>query len=272
MSRKTYPVRVARTALGIRAQELRTLARKAWWARRWIAAIESLRLGARLGRGRQYAVSGQVTDLRFAGPHVTATVQGSRPRPYTVSLDFTTPSAETLAQLAERLRAQPPLLARMITDDLPTQVEALFSEAGCPLFPVASAKPPYDVKMACSCPDWAKPCKHLAAVLFLLGEEIARRPITLLALRGLDPDDIFPPEDAAVCDAAGQGMPGDIASGHGLGDVEARALLRRLGPVPFWRGVNPCLPSLEKMVARQHPVARAAVDGESIDLREPPSA
>ena len=56
MGSRHYPLRVTRNAFGIRAQDLRTLARGTWWARRWIAALEAMRLGARFGRGRQYAV------------------------------------------------------------------------------------------------------------------------------------------------------------------------------------------------------------------------
>ena len=52
----------------------------------------------------------------------------------------------------------------------------------------------WDVVMRCSCPDWARPCKHMAAVLLLLGEEVARRPATLLALRGVDVEDLVPPD------------------------------------------------------------------------------
>ena len=63
MGSRHYPLRVTRSAFGIRAQDLRTLSRGTWWARRWIAALEAMRLGARFGRGRQYAVSGQVMDL-----------------------------------------------------------------------------------------------------------------------------------------------------------------------------------------------------------------
>ena len=43
---------------------------------------------------------------------------------------------------------------------------------------------------ACSCPDYANPCKHVLAALLVLGEEIARRPSTLLALRGIWPEDL----------------------------------------------------------------------------------
>ena len=108
MSRKRYPLRVARTAHGIRAQDLRTLVRTAWWARRWIGALEAMRLGPRLGRGRQYAVAGQVTDLVLEGPHVEASVTGSRPDPYKVSLDFTAVQGDAVAHA---LRAEPMLLA-----------------------------------------------------------------------------------------------------------------------------------------------------------------
>ena len=259
MSRKTYPPRLARAALGIRAQDLRTLTRKAWW---------------RLGRGRQYAVSGQVTDLQLAGPRVSATVLGSRPQPYTVELTFTTPSDAALDRLAAQLRARPVLLARLLTDDLPTEVETLFAEAGCPLFPVAGTRPPYDVKMACSCPDWAKPCKHIAAVLFLLGEEVAHHPLTLLALRGILPDDILPSNPSTPSNLSNFSNPSNPSNPSTLSNLSnpsnfsnPLAMLRRLGPVPFWRGIHPCQETLEKILSRQQTVARAAANGESVDLR-----
>ena len=88
MSKKRYDPRVPRPANGFRAQSLRALPRGAWWAKRWIQAIEQMRLGARAGRGRVYAEQGQVTALTIAGSHVEATVLGARPDPYTVKIDF----------------------------------------------------------------------------------------------------------------------------------------------------------------------------------------
>ena len=252
MSRKSYPPRVARAALGIRAQDLRTLVRKAWWARRWIASLEALRLGARLGRGRQYAVSGQVTDILLAGPKVTASVMGSRPCPYKVELDFTTPPEAALDRLAARIAARPVLIAQMLTNDLPIEVEALFADEGCSLFPVAGSVPPYDVKMTCSCPDWSKPCKHVAAVMFLLGEEVAHHPLTLLSLRGLDVDDIIPKDQGGgTGPLTSLGPVKSLSPLEPLGvlpDGDSLAVLRRLGPIPFWRGLNPCMDVLERIV------------------------
>jgi uncharacterized Zn finger protein len=43
----------------------------------------------------------------------------------------------------------------------------------------------------CTCPDYANPCKHVSAVLLILGEEIARRPMTLLELRGISEEELY---------------------------------------------------------------------------------
>ena len=63
--KRQYPVRIPITAYGIRAQSLRSTSSINWWAKRWIKSLEAMRLGARLGRGKQYATSGQVTSLRI---------------------------------------------------------------------------------------------------------------------------------------------------------------------------------------------------------------
>ena len=60
MSKKRYPVRVPRTAAGIRAQESRTGSGRSWWANEWTRRLEAMGLHGRFGRGRNYAASGQV--------------------------------------------------------------------------------------------------------------------------------------------------------------------------------------------------------------------
>ena len=273
MGSRHYPVRVTRNAFGIRAQDLRTLARGTWWARRWIAALEAMRLGARFGRGRQYAVSGQVTDLVAEGSHVSASVVGSRPDPYRVTLDFTAAEGVAQKRIAEAIRSQPMTLGRLLAGDLPVEVGELFRAEGIPLFPQAEpvgrtpeGKPTWDVTMRCSCPDWARPCKHMAAVLLLLGEEVARRPVTLLALRGVDVEDLVPPDapEGPEWQASAQEISGWRASAPASGGA---LLVRRLGAVPYWRGTARCVESLEKMQTRAGTVAREAASGNSIDLR-----
>ena len=268
MGSKQYPLRVTRSAFGIRAQDLRTLARGTWWARRWIAALEAMRLGARFGRGRQYAVSGQVTDLVAEGSHVSASVVGSRPDPYRVTLDFTAAEGAARERIAEAIRAQPMTLGRLLAGDLPVEVGELFRTEGIPLFPQAAprgktpeGKMVWDVVMRCSCPDWSRPCKHMAAVLLLLGEEVARRPATLLALRGVDVEAFVPPDEP---DAPETYAVPETDSAHVSGGA---MLMRRLGAVPYWRGTARCVETLEKMQVRAGTVAREGASGNSIDLR-----
>lgn len=190
--KKRYPVRIPRYAAGIRAQESRTGAGRSWWAREWTRRLEQMGLKGRLGRGKSYALSGQVVALTLEGPHVAARVQGTRADPYAVTLDFRTPPPEARRRIVAALRAEPMLVARLLADDLPTEVEALFRREGLDLFPGGKLGPRvYDMTTACSCPDYANPCKHTAAVLLLLGEEVARRPLTLLELRGILPDELY---------------------------------------------------------------------------------
>lgn len=266
-----YPVHIPRFAAGIRAQDVHAAGRRVWWARRWTAALEALRLGPRLGRGRSYALSGQVTDLKLQGPRVTARVLGSRPEPYTATMVFCAAEGAAYDRIVAALKAQPMLVARLLVDDLPTEVEAIFAEAGVPLFPTGGftekdGRKIYDVATDCSCPDYANPCKHLAAVYCLLGEEIARRPSTLLALRGVELDDLC--DEDARPSAAAASEPAAAVQDATTGPGPATALLTRLGPVPFWRGTEKCVDRLEKIYTRVQPVAAAAARGESIDLRE----
>jgi uncharacterized Zn finger protein len=65
---------------------------------------------------------------------------------------------------------------------MPREIEEVFAECGTPLFPGSAA----DLDMHCSCPDWGVPCKHLAAVCYVLAEEFDRDPFGMLAWRGKD--------------------------------------------------------------------------------------
>ena len=287
MSKKRYPLRVARGAHGIRAQDLRTLARTVWWARRWIASLEAMRLGPRFGRGRQYAVAGQVTELVLEGPHVEATVVGSREAPYRLTLDFTTPDSAARERIAAAIAAEPMMLGRLLTDDLPTEIESLFRTEGIPLFPQAEplvwspTKSVYDVKMHCSCPDWARPCKHLVAVMLLLGEEIAQRPTTLLSLRGIEVEDLVlkiedlrlkiksstPQSPILTPQSPILNPQSSIFNLQSSISNHQSSILKRLGPIPFWRGTVRCVDSLARIYGRCQPVAADASAGKSIDLR-----
>ena len=191
MSRKRYPVRIPRYATGIRAQESRTGSGRSWWAKVWARRLEAMGLKGRLGRGKNYALSGQVVSMEIEGSRVVAKVQGTRETPYEVTIDFRAPKGAERERLVRAIRGETMMVARLLADDLPTEIGLLFRAEGHDLFPGGKLGPgKYDMTTKCSCPDYANPCKHAAAALLILGEEIARRPLTLLELRGISMEDL----------------------------------------------------------------------------------
>lgn len=193
MSRKKYPLRIPRFAAGIRTQESRSGALRVWWHRKWLEIVEGMASGGRTGRGRNYAMSGQVVKLEIRGPHVEAAVVGTRERPYEIALDFRAPEGDARKRIIEELKREPMAVARLLAGDLPTDLELVFRHHGYELFPGGRLeKGKYDMTTSCSCPDYANPCKHVSAVLIVLGEEVARRPLTLLELRGIEVEELLP--------------------------------------------------------------------------------
>jgi len=273
---------------GIRAQALRAEPLRVWWSRRWTTVLETFRMGPRFGRGRHYAVSGQTSDLTLAAGSVAASVQGTVAEPYRCEATFTHLGGTAKARVVAALRQRPMLLARLLAGDLPHETEALFRAENCPLFPEREN----DLKSRCSCPDWANPCKHLAAVYCLLGETIAKNPLTLLALRGVTradlveypmPDTECPAPKPGTSRGTGAGAPPPLTREAFYGkpsppltdfgaapktDVAA-PLVHRLGPLPFWRGQDRFADTLEHLAHRAAARGWSVWTGEPLDLRPP---
>ena len=181
MSKKRYAPRIPRNASGFRAQYLKALPRGSWWAKGWLRGIEEMRIGARAGRGKVYAEQGQVTSLTVMGTHVVATVLGARPDPYVVKIDFAPleiGGEGSPVNVREQLGDM--TVGRILAGEMPTAVEELFSKEGVSPYPELGVD-----SFWCSCPDWSKPCKHIAAVLYLLADAMVRDPSLLLRLRGI---------------------------------------------------------------------------------------
>ena len=157
---------------GIKSQARRGAFGESWWARRWIAVLETFHIGARLQRGRSYARSGQALSIDIEKGIVRAKVQGSRPRPYDVTIKMKQLVDAQWKKLEKTLVGKPIYAASLLAGEMPQDIEEAFKQAGVPLFPETSR----DLATDCSCPDWSNPCKHIAAVYYLLGEEFDRDP------------------------------------------------------------------------------------------------
>jgi uncharacterized Zn finger protein len=168
---------------GIKVRELGTT----WWGQRWIRALEQFSRDylSRLGRGRTYARTGRVHDLSIGPGLVTAVVTGSEP--YDVSLRM---DAFSTAEwnMAIRIMAQEArYAAELLAGQMPADIDAVFRRCKRSLFPSKS----HDLETDCSCPDWASPCKHVAAMHYVLGEAFDRDPFLLFELRGRTRDQVL---------------------------------------------------------------------------------
>ncbi|WP_217638846.1 DEAD/DEAH box helicase [Syntrophus gentianae] len=85
-------------------------------------------------------------------------------------------------RLLDAIAGDPALIARLLNRELDPAVLDCATRLGIPVFPARWK----DLGMQCSCPDWAVPCKHLAAVIYLLSREIDGNPFLVFSLRGLD--------------------------------------------------------------------------------------
>src|SRR5436189_4148771 len=149
---------------GLKATSQRGGFSKTWWGKRWIKALEAFGWSNRLSRGRSYARSGQVVDLEVLPGEVQAKVQGSQPKPYRVQIGLKELSEEQWQRAFEALASQAAFSAQLLAGEMPGEIDEIFAGAQASLFPVAAK----DLVTACSCPDWANPCKHVAAVHYLL--------------------------------------------------------------------------------------------------------
>jgi uncharacterized Zn finger protein len=178
------PIRVDN---GIKAKSKRGAIGEQWWSQRFISVLESYGMSGRLARGRSYARAGQVLDFQLAQGKVTAQVQGSRPRPYQVRIGVLPLTTAQWQRVQDRLASQALFRAKLLAGEMPHEIEEVFEDCGTPLFPRLAS----DLDMRCSCPDWGVPCKHLAAVCYVLAEEFDRDPFGLLAWRGKGRDELL---------------------------------------------------------------------------------
>jgi len=194
---------------------------KSFWGKSWCANLERYSdYENRLPRGRTYVRNGSVVDLQIVKSKVLAVVSGSHLYRVTITIAPVTATrwkaicrdcAGTIDSLVELLQGR---LSKGVMDRVCREHDGLFPA-------------PKEIKLSCSCPDWADMCKHVAAVLYGVGARLDEKPALLFALRGVDENQLLAnageelslkkavPATTKVLDD------GDVAALFGLEMVEA---------------------------------------------------
>ena len=150
------------------------------WGSWFIDVLDSYQMGARLDRGRTYANTGRVLSLEFNEGRAIAKVEGNYRPFYRVEIHFS-PLKEA-EQVYKMIEKDPPLLARIAAGELPESFLQKLIDNDINLIPRRWR----EMKRSCSCPDYGDPCKHMAALYYIIAREIDADPHVLFRLRGLD--------------------------------------------------------------------------------------
>jgi uncharacterized Zn finger protein len=183
-----------------------------FWGKAWCSNLERYSdYASRLPRGRSYVRSGQVIDLQITAGKVVALVSGTELYETTIAIaPVKSPQwkaicrdcAGSIDSVVELLQGR---LAQGVMDRVCRQGDGLFPA-------------PREIKLSCSCPDSARMCKHVAAVLYGVGARLDQQPDLLFVLRGVDQNELIA--------GAGQGLTAGAApaSANVLKDGDMAAL------------------------------------------------
>ena len=172
---------------GIKTASKRGAIGEQWWSKRFIDALHQMGMDNRLARGRTYARKGQVMRLDISGGVVTAAVQGSTSKPYQISISISHWNEKEWKNVLSAISEQALYSAQMLAGEMPHEIEEIVEKAGAILFP----RDGRDLKTSCSCPDYANPCKHIAAVYYILAEQFDKDPFLIFAMRGMGKDNLL---------------------------------------------------------------------------------
>ncbi len=162
-----------------------------FWGQAWNRNLESYAdYEHRLPRGRSYLRGGHVHNLEVDEGEITSLVIGQEL--YEVRIDVRPLEDEAWESIRNRCSGRVGSLLDLIGGKLGDEVMAVISNPHDGLFPK-----PKEMKMSCTCPDWAGLCKHLAATLYGVGCLLDVGPELLFLLRGVDPDELVSAGDVA---------------------------------------------------------------------------
>ena len=151
---------------------------KTWWGEHWLRALDNIDYSNRLPRGKTYANTGKVTAVTFRENLITAKVQGRYRSSYKVSVIIPPFFENDVEKLIREILERPMLISKLFNRELDPEILNIARETGLRVFPEQWT----DLKMQCSCPDWAVPCKHIAAVIYMISREIDNNPFLVFEM------------------------------------------------------------------------------------------
>ena len=160
---------------------------KTWWGKSWNLNLERYAdYNNRIGRGRSYVRHGAVLDLQISAGQVKSLVQGSRTKPYSVTIKIKGITKKIWQNMKAACNGKLDSLPELLRGKFPKALGEVFTAQGRGLFPS-----PQEIDFDCSCPDWADMCKHVAATLYGIGTRLDDDAGLFFKLRKVKIDDLI---------------------------------------------------------------------------------
>ena len=175
-----------------------------------------------------------VLDLRIEPGVVTAKVQGSQTKPYTVTVTIGKLPEPVWNALCSEALPQLDSLAVLLGGKFPEALKDSFFAQGTGLFPA-----PGEIRFDCSCPDWAAMCKHVAAVLYGIGNRLDQHPELLFTLRQVSIAELVAGTVKATADNLVQNGDGDGLGDHEIPQDRAAFHRQQLMRIPYHDDCGP---------------------------------
>jgi uncharacterized Zn finger protein len=158
---------------------------KTFWGKAWCDNLESYSdYENRLPRGRTYVRNGSVLDLNVSKGRVEAQVMGSSL--YQIAIEIQPMPESKWKTLVKSCAGKIDSLIELLQGKFSKSVMEIITKKTDGLFPK-----PQEIKMSCSCPDYAGLCKHIAAVLYAVGASLDSNPERLFLLRHVNHVDLI---------------------------------------------------------------------------------
>jgi uncharacterized Zn finger protein len=165
---------------------------KTFWGKSWCENLERYSdFANRLPRGRTYVRNGSVIDLQISSGEIKALVSGTEI--YEVAVKVAPVAKTRWRSICKDCSGAIDSLIELLQGRLSKGVMERICQQNTGLFPS-----PKEIRLSCSCPDWAEMCKHVAAVLYGIGVRLDQQPELLFRLHGVDEKELIAHADAAV--------------------------------------------------------------------------
>ena len=269
---------------GIKAHTTRNKFGQNWWSKKWLSVLDEEKAGQRLARGRSYARRGQVTFIDVKKGIITSEIQGSQYSPYSIIIKVATIPKQAWVTIANELFARPNIAASLLAGKLPEEVDDIITKLGYSLVPSDEKS----IRADCECYDWIRPCKHIAAVCYILAEELDRNPLLLFRMLGAEMDDLLKMAKIRSSNVGNNritkttttttvkadplttdhdkfwgrqyvGNEPDLSAD--IPEIPA-ALIKQLGSFPFWRGKEKFLPTMDDIYGSASKVGQRNLVGK----------